>query len=74
MVEGWRGLENLKFGTLSEFGKCVAVMSTRQKPVQDRPTQASLYIPPFLVVYHVFYCTSQFVSYQHLGTKPDPIR
>ncbi len=38
MVEGWRGLENLKFGTLSEFGKCEAVMSTHQKPVQDRPT------------------------------------
>jgi hypothetical protein len=38
MVEGWRGLKNLKFGTLSEFGKCEAVMSTHQKPVQDRPT------------------------------------
>jgi hypothetical protein len=41
MVEGWRGLKNLKFGTLSEFEKCEAAMSARQKPVQDRPTQAS---------------------------------
>jgi hypothetical protein len=38
MVKGWRGLDNLKFGLLSEFGKCEAVMSTRQKPVLDRPT------------------------------------
>ena len=35
---GVETLENLKFGTLSEFGKCEAVMSTCQKPVQDRPT------------------------------------
>jgi hypothetical protein len=41
MVEGWRGLKNLKFGTLSEFEKCEAVVSTCQKPVQDRPTPAS---------------------------------
>jgi hypothetical protein len=41
MAEGWRGLQNFNFGTLSREGKCgVVMMSGCQKIfcVQDRPT------------------------------------